>query len=62
MEPKATTVVEAAQEVVEEFEACGADDISILDLLDVLASTGYTLTKDTEGAAREAYISLLPVS
>jgi len=56
------TIAEAAQEVVDEFINCGHDDINILDLLDVLASTGYTLTKDVDGVAREAYVAMLPVS
>jgi hypothetical protein len=56
------TITEAVQEVVDEFINCGHDDITVLDLLDVLASTGYTLTKDVDGLAREAYVSTLPVS
>jgi hypothetical protein len=58
---KLEETVASAQEVVEEFLDCGHDDISVLDVLDVLASTGYTLTKDTQGISREAYIYTLPV-
>jgi hypothetical protein len=56
------TITEAVQEVVDEFINCGHDDITVLDLLDVLASTGYTLTKDVNGESTDAYMSSLRVS
>lgn len=52
-------LVEAAQDVVSELLDCGHEDITVMDLLDVLASTGYTLAKDTSNASSNAYIAQL---
>jgi len=58
MTPNLVKLVEAAETVVDELAANG-HDITVLDVLDVLASTGYTLAEDVSGSTREAYVSLL---
>jgi hypothetical protein len=48
-------LADLAQQVAAELECCGHDDISALDLMDALASTGLRLVPDREGEASAAY-------
>ena len=56
---KTKPLTDMAQDFVDEMFACGHEDISVLDILDVLASTGLTLV--SADGAREAYIEALGV-
>ena len=38
---------ELAEEMAEEFAACGSDDITVFAILDVLASTGISLIENS---------------
>ena len=58
MTPNLVKLVKAAETVVDEL-AINGHDITVLDVLDVLASTGYTLAEDVSGSTRKAYVSLL---
>jgi hypothetical protein len=49
-------LADLAQQVAAELECCGHDDISALDLLDALSSTGLRLVPDPEGEASATYI------
>ena len=46
---------ELASELVDEMDECGHHDITVIDLLDCLASTGLTLVDDPSGSAAAAY-------
>ena len=41
------TQTELAEEVANEFAACGSDDITVFQILDVLASTGISLIENS---------------
>jgi hypothetical protein len=56
---KTNPLIEMAEEFADEMLACGHDDVTVLDILDVLASTGLTLVS-AEGA-RDAYVEALGV-
>ena len=45
----------SASALAQELIDCGHDDISTLDMLDALASTGLTLVADTMGEAPSTY-------
>jgi hypothetical protein len=62
MQQNTVTVTEAAAEIAEELLICGHEDISAIDILDALASTGYTLVKDSTDTARVAFLSALTPS
>jgi hypothetical protein len=49
----------SASALVQELLDCGHDDISTLDMLDALASTGLKLVADTKGEATSAYVGAL---
>ena len=49
----------SASVLVQELLDCGHDDISTLDMLDALASTGLKLVADTKGEATSAYVGSL---
>jgi hypothetical protein len=44
---KMKTQTELAEEMANEFAACGSDDITVFAILDVLASTGISLTENS---------------
>lgn len=58
---KVNPVIALADELVEELYACGHDEISTLDILDALASTGLTLVNAVDSEARDAYVEALGV-
>jgi hypothetical protein len=49
----------SASALAQELMDCGHDNISMLDMLDALASTGLKLVADTNGEATSAYVSSL---
>lgn len=49
------TITELASELVDEMDNCGHHDITVIDLLDCLASTGLALVEDPSGSAAAAY-------
>lgn len=53
-EQAARELIDMAKEVADNAEDSG-DEISYLDVLDYLASTGLTLTRDLVGLASDAY-------
>lgn len=40
-----------AEDIVDELNDCGREDVTALDLLDALASTGLMLTRGTDASA-----------
>jgi hypothetical protein len=52
------SVRELSQALADELYCCG-HEISSLDILDALASTGLSLTRDRSGAASTAYFTEL---
>ena len=53
--------IEYAEELAEELMSCGHEDISSLDILDALASTGLKLTSVLGSESSDAYIEALGV-
>jgi hypothetical protein len=49
----------SASALAQELMDCGHDDISTLDMLDALASTGLKLVADTKGESTSAYVGSL---
>jgi|APGre2960657373_1045057.scaffolds.fasta_scaffold162220_3 hypothetical protein len=41
------TQTQLAEEMAEEFAACGSEDVTIFQILDVLASTGISLIENS---------------
>jgi hypothetical protein len=53
---KMKTQTELAEELAEEFSACGDEDITVFAILDVLASTGISLIeKSLSSPVQELY-------